>query len=133
MARTGKIITESTKTFAKQNLTRQTLNNGMNPLKYVQIYICVEYPTYIRLHMIIRMKFKSIQDVSTAKSSNLYGYILARRHNNIFLHPERKTHDIVTKWRKFVDHGKNDRHNTRIIKNYTYKRTNKCKIRNVDQ
>ena len=38
------------------------MNNGMNPLKYGRIYICVEYPTYVRLQIVIQMKFNTNQD-----------------------------------------------------------------------
>ena len=59
------------------------LNNSMNPLKYVQIYIYVEFPTYRRLRMVIRMKFKAVQDVGAVDARNRYGSILLLQQSNI--------------------------------------------------
>ena len=36
----GVFIPASTKSFANTDITRRTLNNSINPLKYGQIYIC---------------------------------------------------------------------------------------------
>ena len=46
--------------------------------------------------MVIGMKFKTVLDIIADDTRNIYDYILARRHNNIFLQPEQKIHDMVT-------------------------------------
>ena len=40
--------------------------------------------------MVIQIKLKTIQYISADDARNIYGYILARWHNNIFLQSEQK-------------------------------------------
>ena len=57
----------------------------MNPLKYWSKYVYVTYLTYIRIHMVIRMKFNSMQYFSATDARNRYDYILALQRNNILI------------------------------------------------
>ena len=86
----------------------------MNPFKNGHIYKYVEYPTYIRLHMVIWMKFKAMKDVSDADAQNRYDYISILQHNINFLQSKQKMHDMVTYHRTFLNHGQKVRHHTRI-------------------
>ena len=43
--------------------------------------------------MAIGKKFKAMQDISNADARNIYDYISALQHNNMFLQPERNMHD----------------------------------------
>ena len=71
--------------FQKTDVTGQTLNNSMKPLKYRQIYVYVAYPTYLRLHIVIQVKLKTMQYVSAIDTHNRYDYVSARQHNNYFI------------------------------------------------
>ena len=70
----------------KINVKGRTLNNGINPLKYRQIYmyIYVDYPEYKIIHMVMGIKFRTTQDVRASDACNIDDYILARQHYNIF-------------------------------------------------
>ena len=46
--------------------------------------------------MAIEKKCKATKDISNADARNIYDYILALQHNNMFLQSERNMHDIVT-------------------------------------
>ena len=56
----------------KINVKGRTLNNGINTLKYRQIYmyIYVDYPAYKILHMVMGIKFRTTQDVRASDSCN---------------------------------------------------------------
>ena len=64
--------------------------------------------------MVIRMKLKTMKDVSAADARNRYEFILARQHNNIFLQSERKMHDMITQCIIFIDRDQKVRHRTQI-------------------
>ena len=51
--------------------------------------------------MVILTNSDSVQDVILPDAHNIYDYILALRHNNIFLQSEQKIHDMETGGRTY--------------------------------
>ena len=84
----------------------------MNPLKDRQIYIYVEYSTYIRLHVVLQMKFKAIYAVIKADTRIIYDYILACQPKQYIYPVGEKMYGIDTQCRTFLNHSRKVRYDT---------------------